>query len=295
MNKLLYYLLLLPISRLPFPILYGLSNILYFFMYRIFSYRKTLVRDNITRSFPNKSKAEIHKIESDFYRHLCDLIVEGVKNFTISEAASRRRMKVINPELLDPYFNKGQSVILVGGHYNNWELVALAFPMQIKHTPLALYTPLQNAFWNEKVTKSRSKYGLQMLVIDEILQKMKTQKEEKFAVIFGSDQSPRRSQMAHFMTFLNQETGVAYGAERLAREFNIPVIAGSNRKVSRGHYEVIYTLISEDHSQFRKGEITEAFTRHLEKDILSAPQYWLWSHKRWKRSKSDHNPDRIVR
>ncbi len=294
MNKLVYYLLLLPTSRLPFFILYGVSNVLYFFIYRIFGYRKTLVRKNLTRSFPNKSEAEIHKIENAFYRHFCDLMVEGIKNFTISETAARRRMKVVNPELLDPYFNKGQSVILVGGHYNNWELVALAFPIQIKHNPMALYSPLKNEFWNEKVTKSRSKYGLQMLRIDGILQKLKTQKEEKFAVIFGSDQSPTKLQLAHFMTFLNQETGVAYGAERMAREFNMPVIAGSNIKVSRGHYKVIYTLISDDHSQFEKGEITAAFTRQLEKEIVSAPQYWLWSHRRWKHQKSEHQPDRLI-
>ena len=294
MNKLVYYLLLLPVSRLPFFILYGISNILFFFIYRIFGYRKTLVRNNLTRSFPNKSEAEIRNIESGFYQHLCDLMVEGIKNFTISETASRQRMKIINPELLEPYFNQGKSVVLVGGHYNNWELVALAFPIQMKHTPLALYSPLRNEFWNEKVTKSRSKYGLEMLRVDAILEKMKTQKDEKFAVIFASDQSPTKLQLAHFMTFLNQETGVAYGAERMAREFNIPIIAGSNIKVSRGHYKVIYTLISDDHSKFKEGEITAAFTRQLEKDILSAPQYWLWSHRRWKHLKSQHNPDRLV-
>ena len=106
-------------------------------------------------------------------------MVEGIKNFSISEKAARKRMKIVNPELLDPYFNKGQSVILVGGHYNNWELVALAFPIQIKHNPMALYSPLKNEFWNKKVTKSRSKYGLQMLRVDAILEKLKTTERGK--------------------------------------------------------------------------------------------------------------------
>ncbi len=294
MNKLIYYLLVVPISRLPFNILYGISNVLYYIIYRIFGYRKAVVRKNLTNSFPDKSKTEILVIERGFYRHLCDLFVESIKNFTISETASRKRMKMVNPELLEPYFNKGKSVILVGGHYNNWELFALAIPSQIKHTPLALYSPLKNKFWNEKVTRSRSKYGLHMLRIDPILQKLKTEKEKSFAVIFGSDQSPRRSQLVHFMHFLNQETAVAYGAERMAREFDMPIIAGSNVKVSRGHYEVIYTLISDDHSKFKKGEITAAFTKQLEKDILGVPQYWLWSHKRWKYQRSEHDADRII-
>lgn len=294
MNKLFYYLLLLPISRLPFFILYGISNVLYYIVYPIFGYRKAVVRKNLTQSFPKKSVAQIREIEKAFYRHFCDLVVESIKNFTISEAGTMKRMKIVNPEVLEPYFNKGQSAILVGGHYNNWELFALAIPEQIKHTPMALYSPLKNKFWNEKIINSRSKYGLQMLRIDPILQKMKTQKEEQFAVIFGSDQSPKKSQLAHFMSFLNQETAVAYGAERMAKEFDIPIFAGSNIKVSRGHYKVTFTLVSDDHSKFKKGEITAAFTGLLEKDILSAPQFWLWSHKRWKHLKSEHQIDRLI-
>ncbi len=264
-------------------------------MYRIFGYRKSVVRGNLTRSFPEKTMAEILKIERAFYRHLFDLMLESVKYFTISETAVEKRMKIVNPELLESYFNKGQSVILVGGHYNSWELFALAISGQIKHTPMALYSPLKNKFWNKKVTESRSKFGLQMLRLDPILQKMNTQKDtEQFAVIFASDQSPRRSQLAHFMTFLNQETAVAYGAERMARDFDIPILAGSNIKVKRGYYKVNFTLISDDHSKFEKGGITAAFTKQLEKDILGAPQYWLWSHKRWKRAKSEHDIDRII-
>ncbi len=294
MNKLIYYLLLVPISRLPFFILYGISNVLYFIIYRIFGYRKTVVRKNLTNSFPKNSAAEIREIEKAFYRHLCDIVIESIKNFTISETASHARMKIVNPELLETYFNKGRSVILVGGHYNNWELFALAIPGQIKHTPMALYSPLKNKFWNEKIIGSRSKYGLHMLRIDPILQKIKKQKEERFALIFASDQSPRKSQLVHFMSFLNQETAVAYGAERMAREFDMPIIAGSNLKVSRGHYKVIFTLVSDDHSKFKKGEITAAYTKLLEKDILGAPQYWLWTHRRWKHQRSEHKKDRLI-
>lgn len=294
MNRLLYYVLLVPISRLPLFILYGISNGLYVILYYLLAYRKKVVRKNLTDSFPQKPANEIRSIEKAFYRHFCDLIVESVKNFTISEAASHERMHIVNPELLETYFSKGQHVILVGGHYNNWELFALAIAGQIKHTPMALYTPLNNKFWNEKIIASRSKYGLHMLRIDNILRKIKQEKEEQFAVIFGSDQSPRKSQLVHFMNFLNQETAVAYGAERMARELDIPIIAGSNIKVSRGHYKIIFTLVSDDHSTLKKGEITTAFTRLLEKDILEAPQYWLWTHRRWKRKKSDHNPDRII-
>jgi KDO2-lipid IV(A) lauroyltransferase len=283
-----------PISRLPFFILYGISNVIYLIIYRILGYRKAVVRKNLTASFPEKTLAEILKIEKGFYRHFSDLIVESIKHFTISEKATRKRMKIVNPELLEPYFNAGKSVILVGGHYSSWELYALAVPGQGKHKPMALYSPIKNKFWNEKITTSRSKFGLQMLRIEAVLEKLKTQKKEQFAVIFGSDQSPRRSQLAHFTTFLNQETGVAYGAERMAREFDMPIFAGSNVKISRGHYQVTYTLVSDNHSQFKEGAITVAFTKILERDILNAPQYWLWSHKRWKYLKSQHDADRLI-
>lgn len=294
MNRFVYYILIIPISRLPFFVLYGISNVMYLILYRGLGYRKSVVRKNLIQSFPEKQIEEIRKIEKGFYQHLCDLIVESIKNFTISEKATKKRMKMANPELVDRYFEQGKSVILVGGHYNNWELYALAIPSQISHIPMALYSPIKNQFWNDKVIKSRSKYGLHMLQIDAIVQKMKENPDEQFAVIFASDQSPRRSQLAHFTNFLNQETAVAYGAERMAREFDMPIIAGSNLKVSRGHYKVVYTLISDDHTKFKEGEITAAFSKQLEKDILSAPQYWLWSHKRWKYAKSEHLADRII-
>ncbi|MEM6864689.1 MAG: lysophospholipid acyltransferase family protein [Bacteroidota bacterium] len=294
MDKLIYYFLVLPISRLPLSVLYGISNVLYYIVYRIIGYRRTVVRNNLTCSFPEKSLAEILGIERAFYRHLGDLIVESIKNFTISETDSRKRMEIVNAELLEHYFNKGRSVILVGGHYNSWELFALAVPGQIKHTPMALYSPLKNKFWDKKITESRSKYGLHMLTVDSVLQTMRTQKKEQFAVIFGSDQSPRKSQLAHFTTFLNQETAVAYGAERMAREFDMPIIAGSNLKVARGRYMVVFTLISDNHCILKEGDITKGFTKQLEEDILSAPQYWLWTHKRWKHNRSEHKVDRII-
>jgi len=257
-------------------------------------YRKEVVRRNLTRSFPDKSPKELVKIEKAFYHHLMDLGVECLKNFTISEKTARKRFKVINPELLNHYFERKKSVVLVGGHYNNWELLALALPGQIKHDTMALYTPLKNKFWNDKVTTSRSRYGLHMLPLSTVLDRLKETSQTNQVVIFGSDQAPRNSQLVRFMQFLHQETAIAYGAERMARDFNMPILDGTIYKIKRGYYEVKFTLVSEDHSKLKKGEITENFTRLLEHAINNEPAYWLWSHKRWKRSKADHQPDRIV-
>ncbi|MEM9051407.1 MAG: lysophospholipid acyltransferase family protein [Bacteroidota bacterium] len=294
MGKLLYYVLVIPLSLLPHFVLYGLSDIFYLLVYRLIGYRKKVVRGNLKRSFPNKSEKEIIKIEKAFYHHLMDLGVESLKNFTISEKMAKKRFQVVNPELPDHYFRQGKSVILVGGHYNNWELLALALPPQIEHSTMALFTPLKNKFWNQKVTKSRSKYGLDMLPLTSVLDRLKDPNTRKQAVVFGSDQAPRNTQLVRFMQFLNQETAVAYGAERMARDFDMPILDGTIYKIKRGYYKVEFTLVSDDHSKFEKGEITEKFTKILERAIVKDPPYWLWSHKRWKRKTADHQGDRII-
>ena len=294
MSRILYYGLIIPLSLLPYSILYGLADLSYLIVYRVIGYRTKVVKNNLKNSFPDKSEIEITRIEKAFYRHLMDLGVESLKNFTISEQTAKKRFRVVNPELLDHYFREGKSVILVGGHYNNWELLALALPPQIEHSTMALFTPLKNKFWDKTVTKSRSKYGLEMLPLSSILARIKDPNKPKQAIIFGSDQSPRNSQLVRFMQFLNQETAVAYGAERMARDFDMPILDGTIYKIERGHYQVKFTLVSDDHDKYEKGEITEKFTKLLEEAIVNDPPFWLWSHKRWKRKKIDHQNDRII-
>ena len=281
MTKFFYYLLILPLSLLPYPLLYLLSDIIFLIMYRVIGYRKEVVFTNLRNSFPNKSKHELKKIMSDFYRHLCDIIMESVKGFTISEKQLRKRLIIKNPEFSNYFADKGQSIIFVGGHYNNWEICAQAFAMYSNHKCIGIYKPLSNGFINDKIYTSRSKYGMHLISMKQTKKSFEDGDEPK-AIVFGSDQNPANPKRAHWVQFLNQDTGVLFGVERYAKEYDWPVVFVSISKVKRGHYEVEYSLITDSPTEQPHGKITEDFTKRLEQDIINKPQYWLWSHKRWK-------------
>lgn len=284
---LLYYLIILPLSILPFPILYLISDFFFLILYYLAGYRRKIVFTNLKNSFPEKSAWELKQIERKFYHHLCDLIVESLKTFTITKKQASKRMKHKNPELLDRFFEEGRNVLMVGGHYGNWELFAVTIDQQMKHQSVALYVPFNNKFLNNKMLQSRSRFGLKMLPIQAIKQQLQELNQEPTVTIFGADQSPRKSQRAFWMEFLHQDTGVQYGTEKFARDYNMPVVQGNIYKIKRGYYEVIYTLITEDPCQTKYGEITTLHTRFLEKIIQKQPEYWLWSHKRWKHKRPE--------
>jgi len=279
--KIFYYILILPVSLLPYPLLYLLSDFVYFVMYRMVGYRKEVVFTNLKNSFPNKSEQELKKIMSDFYHHLCDIIMESIKGFTISENQLRKRLIIKNPEFSNYFADKGQSIIFVGGHYNNWEICAQAFAMYSNHKCIGIYKPLSNTFINDKIYTSRSRYGMNLVSMKQTKKSFEEGSEAK-AIVFGSDQNPANPKRAHWVQFLNQDTGVLFGVEKYAKEYDWPVVFVSISKVKRGYYEVEYSLVTDKPKEEPHGKITEDFTKRLEQDIINQPQYWLWSHKRWK-------------
>jgi KDO2-lipid IV(A) lauroyltransferase len=244
-------------------------------------YRRKVVLQNIANSFPKKTHEEHLQIVSAFYRHLCDLVVESIKVFTISEEQVKERFRFINPEYINRFFDNGQSVILAGGHYNNWELFAVAIDEAIKHQAVALYKKLSSKFFDEKMRSSRGKYGLKM--ISTKVAKEEFEKNEGLRVIiFGVDQSPGNSRTCYWSEFLNQDTGMIFGAEKYAKEYNYPVLYGRINKVKRGYYTFEFSDAIEEPQKTGHGEITKRIHQLLEKDIVAQPEYWLWSHRRWK-------------
>ena len=189
-SKIAYYILILPISYLPYFLLYALSDFVFIVMYFIVGYRKTVVFENIKNSFPEKTKLEHKHIMRKFYRHLCDLILESLKGFSISEKQIRKRMTVKNPEVVNKYFNQGKDIIFVGGHYNNWEMLALGIGLISKHIPVGIYKPLNNEFFNQKVLDSRQKYGLIMRPMKQTKACFNETLDKPKAIIFGADQRP---------------------------------------------------------------------------------------------------------
>jgi KDO2-lipid IV(A) lauroyltransferase len=282
MGAVLYYVVILPISLLPYPILYAFSDFLYLMIYYVVRYRKNVVLKNIQKSFPQLSPAEHVAISKKFYHHFCDLIVESLKIFSISEEEVKERMKIVNPEFIDAYYEKGQSMILAGGHFNNWELFAVAIAAPLKHETSAIYKPLNNKFFDAKMRETRGKYGLKLISTKAVKPFFELVKEKPTITIFAIDQSPSRKSGFYSMKFLNQETRVLFGTEKYSKEFNCPVVFGRINKLKRGYYSFEFLEVIENPRDKKHGEITEHITKLLEKDINANPEFWLWSHKRWK-------------
>ncbi len=281
-HSFLYYGVIIPISFLPFRLLYVLSDFLFFLFYYVFNYRKKIILGNIQRSFPEKSNKEHIEICKKFYHHFCDLILESVKIFSISEKEVLKRVICKNPEVINKYYDQGKSVIIAGGHYNNWELFAVAIDSLIKHKTIGIYKPLSNLYFDKKMRETRSKYGLQMISTKSVKQVFEQEVNHLTATIFAIDQSPSNPKSAHWMKFLHQDTAVLFGTEKFAKQYNYPVVYGRINKEKRGHYSFEIFDVVEHPLSAAHGEITEKVTHLLEKDILHIPQYWLWSHRRWK-------------
>jgi KDO2-lipid IV(A) lauroyltransferase len=256
-------------------------------LYRVFGYRKKVVLTNLRNSFPEKNEVEIRKIASLFYRHLCDVIMESLKSFTISQDEILQRMVLTNPDLLNSYYDKGKSIILSGGHYNNWEWIAVGLDQQMKHQTVAIYKTLTNKFFDEKMRNTRSRYGLKMISTKKVKSFLEESKNELTATIFANDQSPRKTDNNFWMKFLNQDTAVPFGAEKFAKDYNYPVLFGSINKVKRGFYTITFEVVENDPVNSPHGYISEKTTKILEEQIIKEPQYWLWTHRRWKHKRME--------
>jgi KDO2-lipid IV(A) lauroyltransferase len=288
MSRILYYLVLLPISYLPFFILYRISDFFYVLMYYIIGYRKKVVRANLHSVFTEKSEREIIMIEKKFYRHFCDLVVETVKNFSISKEEALKRMHHQGTEIFAPYAERHQPVIIAGGHQGNWELWGITAGIVIPHKVLGIYKRLRDPYLNEKMKANRGRWGTCLVPTVEVGQYFKDHPEELNATVFAVDQSPANPQKSYWTTFLGRETACYYGVEKMSKDYNRPVIFGHIQKIRRGHYTTSYELITAHPQEEEYGQIIEKINRLLERDIYSQPETWLWSHKRWKHKRPSH-------
>jgi KDO2-lipid IV(A) lauroyltransferase len=283
MSAVLYYLIVFPISFLPLGLLYKLSDLLYFIFTRIFPYRKSVIIGNIQCSFPDKSKDEQQQLVKDFYRHFTDILVEGIKNLSISKKQLKKRMLVRNPELMQELYDEKRNVILVSGHFNNWEWLISSQNLLFNHQAFGIGMPMSNKFWDKKVNQRRERFGMQVINASNYQIKFRTFKKKPFAVLTLGDQSPAHSTKSYWMNFLNQDTAVLFGTEHMANDYNFTVVFFIVHKVKRGFYELELKLITKDAKSLEWGQVTEQHTRILEAEIIRNPSQWLWSHKRWKR------------
>lgn len=270
-------------SKLPFFVLYGISDFVYFLIYRVIGYRKKVVFENLQKSFPSKSEIEIKHIAKNFYHHIADLFTEYLKGYSISKEEILKRVQIVNPEVVKNHTDKNMPIIIVTGHIGNWEW--LLHPLNLMNIPMDIvYQKLSNPFFNKLTLFIRSRFAITpMIEKNDTLRRTIDRKDLVRALVMGSDQSPQNWKSAYWTTFLNQDSGFFTGTERIARKFDYPVIFSEMRRIRRGYYEIEFTEIAKpDYKDLPTGEITERFVRILEKTIHKYPSDYLWSHRRWK-------------
>ncbi|MCX2741674.1 lysophospholipid acyltransferase family protein [Pontibacter anaerobius] len=284
----LYYplwLLLKALSLLPLPVLYLFSDFLYFVVYYAVGYRKKVVLNNLRNAFPEKSYADIQQISKAFYKQFMDVVVEILKLRSMNAAEMERRIVFSNQELLDNFVQQGKTVITMGSHSCNWEWVLSAGAVQFSFPAYGIYKPLNNPFFEAFMLKTRSKLGARLIKMKDTLRDFAANRNMPRVVAMLSDQTPLKSEITFWTTFLNQDTPFYEGAEKLATRFGYPVLFLDVKRTARGYYTLRFELIS-DGSPAATGpgqpSITEIFAQKLEAAIRRNPANYLWTHKRWK-------------
>ena len=287
----LYYLVLIPlylISLLPLRLLYVLSGGLNLVLFKLIGYRKDIIRSNLENSFPDKSKAEISQLHKAFNKYFCDLIVETMKTLSVSVDELERRVKFENLSLFEKYYEQGRSVIIVLGHHGNWELIGAAFAPIPYHELYVIYHPLRNKIFDRLLYRMRTRLGNKLYAMRGTMRSMISNRTKTTATAFIADQTPSPDR-AYWTTFLNQDTPIFTGTEKIAQKLDYPVIYMSIRRPRRGYYMVEAILLSAEPSHTSSDEISELHTRRLEADISAQPEIWLWSHRRWKHKRTAGN------
>jgi len=277
------------ISLLPFAILYLISDIIFLVVYYIIGYRRKVVQKNLSNAFPEKSEAELKSIEKKYYKYLADLIVETVKMITASKKSILKRLTATNSELINRYFSQGRNIMLAVGHYGNWEMSALMLSTLVNEKLLIVYKPLTNKIFDDFFNNMRSRFGAEMIAMKNVLRTMVKEKNNLNMSVFVADQTPVQHEATYFTTFLNQPTAFFLGIEKIAKLTDPVVVFADLKYIKRGHYEYTGIVLTENAKETAEHEITDKYVRCLEAMIKRQPEYWLWSHRRWKFKPEDKN------
>ncbi len=281
-NYLFFLLFVGIIAIIPFRILYFVADFLAWLLRRVVKYRLAVVEDNLSQSDLTLTPNEKDKIIREIYRNLADVLMEGIKSFSMRRASIIKRHKVLNPELVNPYHARGDSLILVTGHIGNWEWGSLSAGIQTPYHILGFYKPLRNKFIDRFLRYSRSKFGTLLAPIRQTSLSFEKQKGTPTVFLMAADQNPSRVSRAIWQNFLGRPTAFLHGPEKHAVKNNYPVIFAEINRVKRGMYELTLSVLVENPMECVPGEITSLYAAKLEKYIRQNPSSWLWTHKRWK-------------
>mgnify|MGYP001027058473 CR=1 FL=1 len=289
--QLLAYILIYPIlwlvSILPFRLLYMVSDVLYILMYHLFGYRIKTVKANLKLVFPEKSDLEIKKITRKFYHHFCDMILESIKSMTISKESMKSRYTFKNLEIIKDFEKQNKSIVLMCAHYGSWEWIFI-LQTYTTHRGYAIYKRLQNKYFDRLIKSIRARYNSYLITTKETFSVLEDAKKKGILSMNGfvSDQSPKKDKARHWNDFMGINVPVHTGAEMLAKQLDMPVVFFSVERKRRGYYEATFQTLAEDPNTFKDYEITDKFLKLVETQIQEAPEYYLWTHKRWKHRKT---------
>jgi len=283
----LVYLLVYPIlwliSILPFPLLYAFSDGVYILIYHIIGYRKKTVRENLALTLPHLSKKERLDIEKKSFHHLCDMFLEMIKTMSISEEEMNKRFQYTNLQVYLDLERKGKNIALLCAHYASYEWV-ISMNKKITFEGYAIYKKIANPYFDKLVKKIRSNFNAYLITTKETAKVILKNKLNKKLSTYGfaGDQSPKINKAHHFTTFMGITVPVHTGAEMLAKRFDMNVIFLKVKKLKRGYYQATFEVLSENVKSVPDYEISDMFVKRVEKQIAEAPEYYLWTHKRWK-------------
>jgi KDO2-lipid IV(A) lauroyltransferase len=288
--QLVFFILLYPIiwfiSILPFRILYVLSDCVYILIYYIIGYRKKVVRGNITLALPHLSEKERLQIEKKSYRHLCDMFLEMIKTMTISVKEIEKRFVFTNLEMYQEMEKKNKSIAVMIAHYACYEWT-ISMNSKIKYEGYAIYKKINNKYFDKLVRDIRSRFKAKLINTKETIPTIEKNAKNNHLSLFGfaSDQSPQVSKTFHWQKFMGIETPVHTGAEMLAKRFDMNIMFLRVKKVKRGYYEATFEHLVDNPKEVPDYQITDEFLRRVEKQIYEAPEFYLWTHNRWKHKK----------
>ena len=273
-----------------FRLMYGLSDFLFFWVYYIFKYRRKVVSMNLKMSFPEMTGSQLKYTERKYYSHLCDISLEAFKTARMSAEELRKRMVIRNPEVVNRYYEEGRSVILVAMHYASWEWL-LHMPLSIRHHHFFVYKPLHNEGMDHYLNSIRSRFGGETVPMNIALRKiMEAEKNHRPVITWlAADQTPPWFN-SFWTLFLNQETSFFDGPAKLAQRFNHPVIFQGVRKTGRGYYETWFEVLAEEPRSLTEEEIVLRYVARMEEIIREEPEWYVWSHRRWKHKRPAEAP-----
>jgi KDO2-lipid IV(A) lauroyltransferase len=269
------------------------SDVIYIITYYVAGYRKKVVRNNLKNSFPKKTEKEIRSIEKKFYRHFCDYFVETIKLFNMSETEIKKRVTIVNPHSLDEYYKNNKSIFMYLAHYANWEWLSFSWtanhPEQKNYKLYPGFLPPSNKYIEKFIYRLRRESQSELIPKNNMLRRIIGLNREgnHGLFIFIADQSPARTSVQHWMTFLNQETATVTGPEKLAKKMGYPVFYYRVKKLKRGYFSAEMVKLAENANEVPSFQITERYMHEVEKSILEEPAYWLWTHRRWKLDRSE--------